>query len=116
MARTQRDGQQGEHQAADWLQARGLLPVDRNHRCRAGEIDLIMRDGDTLVFVEVRLRRHVAFGGAIASVDRRKQRRLIAAARHWLHHHPWDGPCRFDVIGLDGLHEPQWIRNAFAAD
>jgi len=113
VARTQQDGQRGERQAEDWLRSRGLVLVARNHRCRQGEIDLIMRDGQTLVFIEVRLRRHAGFGGAIASVNRRKQQRLIAAARHWLHLHPWNGPCRFDVIGLDDRHAPVWIRNAF---
>lgn len=115
MTRTQQDGQRSERQAEDWLQSHNLILVARNHRCRQGEIDLIMRDGDTLVFIEVRLRRHTDFGGAIASVDRRKQQRLVTAARHWLHRHPWEGPCRFDVIGLDGTREPEWIRNAFNA-
>ncbi len=116
MAATRRDsGQAAEAAAERWLQGHGLRPVARNHRCRRGEIDLVMREGDTLVFVEVRLRRHAGFGGALASVDRRKQQRLLAAAQDYLQRHPWSGPCRFDVLGLDGRGEPQWVRDAFGA-
>jgi putative endonuclease len=89
--------------------------VDRNFRSRGGEIDLIMRDGRTLVFVEVRYRRDAAFGGAVASVDPRKQRKLRAAARAYIQRHPGCArePMRFDIVGIEGDGaEPQWLQDA----
>jgi putative endonuclease len=107
-------GKDAETSAERWLLRAGLRLVTRNYRCRGGEIDLIMRDGRELVFVEVRLRRDPRFGGALASVDHHKQRRLALAAAHYLQRHPWDGPCRFDVIGLSELTGgPQWVKYAF---
>ncbi len=114
-ARTQRKGAAGERIAEQYLLARGLETVARNYHCRGGELDLVMRQGNVLVFVEVRLRCHPGFGGALASVDARKQRRLIHAAQHYLQHTGWNGPCRFDVIGLDEHAQPEWISNAFDA-
>lgn len=111
--RTQQHGREAEQRAEQYLQAQGLAPVTRNYLCRMGEIDLVMRDGPALVFVEVRLRRHRGFGDALASVDARKQQRLIRAAQHYLQRHPWDGPCRFDVVGLDAQNRISWIRDAF---
>lgn len=113
--RKQRQGAKGEQLAECFLERQGLTPVTRNYRCKAGELDLVMQHAGMLVFIEVRLRTHSAFGGALASVDPRKQRRLILAARHYLQRTGWNGPCRFDVIGLDGRATPQWIRNAFDA-
>jgi putative endonuclease len=115
MARTQQSGTEAELAAQDYLQRQGLNPVTRNHRCRGGEIDLVMRDADTLVFVEVRLRRNPNFGGALASVDQRKQQRLGLAAQHYLQTHAWNGACRFDVIGIDAQGHCDWIKNAFDA-
>lgn len=112
-ARTQQSGRIAEQLASQFLQTRGLVLLASNHHCRGGEIDLIMRDRDTLVFVEVRLRRHAAFGGALASVDARKQQRLIIAAQHYLQRHPWNGPCRFDVVGIDAKDHCDWVRDAF---
>jgi len=110
------DGQAAEHLAAAWLERRGLRILARNYRCRTGEIDLIAQDGDTLVFVEVRLRRSAAFGGAAASVHGAKQRRLLSAARHYLMDRG-EQPCRFDVVVLDALDEAriEWLRDAFGA-
>jgi len=113
MARTQQLGTEAELNAQRHLQQHGLQTLTRNHRCRGGEIDLIMQDGDTLVFVEVRLRRNNSYGGALASVDRRKQQRLTIAAQHYLQVYPWTGPCRFDVVALDASGKPDWIKNAF---
>lgn len=113
MAGTQHSGREAEDRAQHFLQVQGLTLVDRNYRCRGGEIDLLMRDGDALVFVEVRLRRNTGFGGALASVDARKQRRLTIAAQHYLQRHRWQGPCRFDVIGFDAAGGAQWVRDAF---
>jgi putative endonuclease len=115
-SRAQR-GADAEALAARFLIERKLRIIDRNYRCRGGEIDLIAEDGSTLVFVEVRLRRDDRFGGAAASVTRRKQQRVILAARHYLGSRSARA-CRFDVIALDGLDPQslQWIRDAFSAD
>ncbi|MGE5319640.1 MAG: YraN family protein [Hyphomicrobiaceae bacterium] len=106
-------GQSAETRAAAHLQALGLKLVTRNWRCRFGEIDLIMQDGATLVFVEVRLRSRSDFGGAAASVTPAKQRKLLAAARQYLGTLKTLPPCRFDVVALSGDAAPEWIRNAF---
>ena len=113
MARTQQKGSQAEQLAEQYLIAQGLTPVARNHRCKVGEIDLIMRHRDALVFVEVRMRRSRAFGGPLASIDARKQRRIILAAMHYLQRTCWSGPCRFDAIGIDGANQIEWITAAF---
>jgi putative endonuclease len=106
-------GREAEARAEHMLLARGLALVQRNYRCRGGEIDLIMRDGGQLVFVEVRYRRSNSHGGALASVDARKRRRLVTAAQHYLMTSRWPGPCRFDVVGLGESSEGQWVRDAF---
>ncbi len=118
---TETRGEQGERQAEDWLHTRGLRTVVRNYQCRAGEIDLVMldpnpTDTEVLAFVEVRLRGTGAYVDGIDSVDEHKQRRLVAAARHFLMSHPeWsEHACRFDVIGIsDG--DLRWIPGAFDA-
>ncbi len=114
MAGTQIVGRDAESRAQSELTQHGLRTVARNYRCRGGEIDLIMRDGDCLVFVEVRYRSRDDFGGALSSVDARKQRRLILAARHYLARSGWSGPCRFDVFGIDRRLHTHWIRDAFS--
>jgi putative endonuclease len=106
-------GQSAESCAADFLQARGLKLVARNWRCRFGEIDLVMQDGATLVFVEVRLRSRSDFGGAAASVTPAKQKKLLAAARQYLATLKTLPPCRFDVVALTGSAAPEWIKDAF---
>ncbi|MEW6589815.1 MAG: YraN family protein [Pseudomonadota bacterium] len=106
-------GRQAEAQAEAFLAAHGLVPVARNWRCRFGEIDLVMRDGATLVFVEVRSRRRSDFGGAAASVTAAKQHKLAAAARQYLAGLKTTPACRFDVVALEGDAPPAWIRNAF---
>ncbi len=74
-----------------------------------------MQDGETLVFIEVRYRRDQRFGGALGSVTESKQRRIVLAARHYLQTSEWNGPCRFDVVGLSDAGPPEWIRDAFQA-
>ncbi len=108
-----RRGEAAEARALEWLRRRGLEPVARNYRCRGGEIDLVMRDGETLVFVEVRYRSHRGFGTAAESVDARKQQRLRRAASHYLQRLPSPPPCRFDIVGIDADERIDWIRNAF---
>jgi putative endonuclease len=109
-----------ERRAESYLLEHGLELVARNHRCRDGEIDLVMRDRAQLVFVEVRYRRHLRFGGARESITRRKQQRIITAAQDFLalHHDLADLPCRFDVVAMHGsLDAPDcdWISAAFSA-
>lgn len=109
-------GAAAENSAVRLLKAAGLVIVARNVRCRFGEIDVIARDGETLVFVEVRLRADTRFGGGLASVDAHKQARLIRTAGWYLQAHPREAarPCRFDVILLAKLDtDPEWIRDAF---
>lgn len=107
-------GARAEELCAELMRRSGLRILARNWRCRAGEIDLVAQDGDTLVFVEVRLRRDASFGGAAESVGAAKRARLVAAARHYLAGRP-EVPCRFDVLLLDALAPARvrWIRDAF---
>jgi putative endonuclease len=107
-------GGDAEDRAARFLVEQGLAIVARNYRTRFGEIDLIARDGATLVFVEVRLRSSERFGGAPASVDFRKRRRITAAARQFVARLARAPACRFDVITL-AEREPTWLRAAFDA-
>jgi putative endonuclease len=109
-------GARAEAIAAQYLEARGLEIVERNWRCRFGEIDLVARHAGVLVFVEVRARSSAAFGGAAASIDRRKQRKLAAAARQYLIRVSADTPCRFDAVLVDAKHCIDWIRDAFQDD
>jgi len=107
-------GQAAEDIAAAWLQRRGLRLLTRNFRCKAGEIDLILRDGASLVFAEVRYRSSAAFGGAAASITAKKRQRIVTAARYYLMDKP-DQPCRFDVVLLDKLAPDavEWLQDAF---
>ena len=109
-----KDGAQAEQRAAQYLRQHGLKPVAQNFRGRFGEIDLIMRDGATLVFIEVRLRRNANFGGAAASIDARKQQRIIRTAQQFLASLAHIPPCRFDAVLIDD-HGIQWLKNAFEA-
>lgn len=112
-------GQAAENQALEFLQGQGLRLLTRNWRCKGGELDLVMLDADTVVFVEVRYRLHASFGGALGSIDGRKQKRLVLAASLFLQKEPrWAAqPCRFDVVALQGSHHAgrplQWLKNAF---
>jgi putative endonuclease len=112
-------GRRAEEFACRHLEARGLQLLERNYRCRAGEIDLVMLEGDTLVLVEVRSRASAAHGSAAATVDARKQRRFILAARHLLLTRPAYRrlSARFDVVAIDtgtagGPPGLTWIRDA----
>jgi putative endonuclease len=116
-----RNGKFAEDLAAAYLAAHGLELLARNVRCKAGEIDLVCRDGVVLAFVEVRQRARADFGGALASVAAPKRRKLVRAARFLLHIRPaWrDSIVRFDVVGVQGnpcgIHEIAWIKDAFRA-
>jgi putative endonuclease len=116
-------GRRGEDRALAYLEAHGLTLLERNYRCRAGEIDLILRDGTVLVLVEVRSRSRADFGSAAASIGRGKQRRFVTAAKHLLLTRPEFRRLRvrIDVVAIDPAPQPggapvvTWIRNAFAA-
>ncbi|MEM7080221.1 MAG: YraN family protein [Pseudomonadota bacterium] len=112
-----RRGTWAERRASLYLRLRGLRRVASNYRCRYGEIDLIMRDGGTLVFVEVRLRTSYRFAGASASITPGKQARLRRAAQHYLQRANPRCPCRFDVVAFDHRWWPtHWLQGAFDAD
>ncbi|MBF7142801.1 MULTISPECIES: YraN family protein [Pseudomonas] len=114
-------GQQAEAWAERHLCEHGLTVIARNWRCREGELDLVMLDSDTVVFAEVRYRAHHQWGGALGSIDRRKQARVITAAQRFLLQAPaWaEHPCRFDIIALEGydVNAPglTWLKDAFAS-
>ena len=113
--KTKADGRRhySEDLALKYLKRRGLKLLMRNYYSRHGEIDLIMQDKDTLVFVEVRYRKSDGYGGAAESVDLHKQSRIANTAESYLQAHPWDGPCRFDIVAIQGETKPQWIVGAF---
>ena len=110
-------GARAEALAAELLVRHGLAIVERNWRRRCGELDLVARDGDTLVFVEVRLRRGGDFGGAAASITATKRARLVNAANLYLAGLPRTPPCRFDAVLLDALDpaRTEWLRDIFGA-
>jgi putative endonuclease len=113
----QRAGDRAEDAAARYLAGVGCELLARNARYPDGELDLIVREGELVVFVEVRLRSSRGYGGAPASVDRFKQKRIMRAAQRWLGQHygqRWPA-CRFDVVAVDGNGTIDWIRDAFAA-
>lgn len=105
-------GKAAEDAAAIYLAKQGLKLVERNWRCKGGEIDLIMRDGATLVFVEVRARKNSLFGGAAASITGTKQARLFHAAQLYLTGLPSPPPCRFDALLFDA-GRLTWLKDAF---
>lgn len=116
MARTERqcDGQSAERSARAKLEAAGLATLAQNWSCRVGELDLVMRDGNMIVVVEVRYRKCADFGGALESIDQRKQRRIARAASAWLQRNRRDDPpVRFDVVTVDGTGRIEWLRDAF---
>lgn len=111
-------GEQAENMACEYLTQQGLELLDRNYRCGHGEIDLIMQEGEFLVFVEVRYRLHKSHGSPLESVTRHKQIKLIKAATHYLQRKKLidKALCRFDVIALDNLNSNSdliWIKDAF---
>jgi putative endonuclease len=111
-------GRRHEDAACEYLRARGLVPLERNYRCRLGEIDLVMKDGDAIVFVEVRYRRGFRFGDAAQSIVASKRRRVIMTAQHYLQTHARlrTHAARFDVVAIaSGPSGPvmDWIKDAF---
>ncbi len=112
-----RVGHLAEQRACEFLQARGLKLVVQNFRTAYGEIDLIMRDEDEIVFVEVRSRANDDYGTAIESINRNKQQKILKTSLFFLQQRNWLNKvnCRFDVIGVSH-DEVEWIQDAFTAD
>lgn len=114
---TRERGSQAEQHALDYLHAQGLTLIKRNFLCRMGEIDLIMKHRDALVFIEVRYRKNSHYGTPAETIGLTKQRRLIRAANLYLQQHRQAAECRFDVVAI--VAEPrmriEWIQNAFEA-
>ena len=103
-------GRDAEARALAFLQQQGLTLIEKNFRCRAGEIDQIMHDVQTLVFIEVRSRKNQHFGGAAASVGPVKQQRLWRSASFYLLKFPKPPACRFDLVAIDG-NDLRWMKN-----
>lgn len=105
--------------AKQYLIQQGLVYVDNNVHCRQGEIDLIMKDNQTFVFVEVKYRKNNHFGGAISAISATKQKKIKHCVAFFLHNlnlNEYNTPCRFDVIALEGdINKPEvtWLKNAF---
>lgn len=106
----QRTGDEGEEQALAHLREAGLQLVQRSFLCKGGEIDLIMRDQTHLVFVEVRKRKNAEFGGALASVTRSKQRKMVHAAQVYLQNIKQQPACRFDLVAIEG-EKLLWLKD-----
>ena len=106
-------GAQAEALAAEFLAARGIRVIERNFRRRCGELDLVAQDGDTLVFVEVRLRTRSDFGGAAASITAKKRARMTAAAGLYLARLRSTPPSRFDAVLLDAIDSTriEWLKD-----
>ncbi len=109
-----KEGSAAEDAAADFLQQKGLKLIARNFRCPHGEIDLIMQDGKTLVFIEVRLRSSNSFGGAAMSITPSKQQKLKRSAERYMQIHG-ECACRFDAILMQTINTGaiEWVHNAF---
>ncbi len=112
-------GQLTESYAQQYLSKQGLILIERNFHSRQGEIDLIMLDGDTYVFIEVKYRKSKEFGGAIAAVSASKQKKIKQCVTFYLHQNSlneYNTPCRVDVVALEGdITQPDvtWLKNAF---
>jgi putative endonuclease len=124
-------GKQAENIACHYLQAKGLTLITRNYTCRFGEIDLIMREKNTYIFLEVRYRNNHAFGHNLETVCLLKQKKIITSAEFYLFYNPLpDGTtCRFDVVSISCIkssflqklcafkqhsNQVEWIKNAFS--
>jgi putative endonuclease len=110
------DGSGAEARALEYLQGHGLRLLARNWRCKLGELDLVMQDGETVAVIEVRSRARSDYGAAAETIDARKQARLIRATRLWLAQRPQlaERPLRFDVVTFDA-DALEWRREAFDA-
>jgi len=108
-------GQNAEKRACDYLKRQGLQLIEQNYRCKQGEIDLVMRQNHTIVFVEVRYRKNALHGSGAETVTFSKQKKLLSSATQYLleRYNSVDLPCRIDVLSLGtNNHDTQWIQNA----
>ncbi|MFH0341074.1 MAG: YraN family protein [Chromatiales bacterium] len=117
--KTRERGAWAESIALRYLGARGLRLLTRNYRCLAGEIDIVMKDNDTLVFIEVRYRAGTDYGSPLETINHTKQTRILKTASHYLQTHRMStghAPCRFDVVVVTGAKPyTEWIKAAFQA-
>ncbi len=120
---SRRKGSHYEQLAEQFLQKKGLKSVESNYSCRGGELDLIMRDGETLCFVEVKYRKNNAFGGTAYSVSAAKQNKIVRCALHYIARNPryQQAAYRFDVVFIqadkwDSTEEFDWIKAAFETE
>ena len=112
-------GQEAEERALDYLKKHGMKRVAQNYRCRFGEIDIIMRDGIYLVFIEVRARTHTAFGGGLGSITYAKRQKIVKTTAHYLLTNKLyeQYPIRFDAVSIDGISgKIIWVKDAFSTD
>lgn len=119
-ANNRRIGSEYETLAIEYLQKQALKLLNRNFSCKMGEIDLIFRKNDMIIFVEVRFRKNAFFGGPLMSVNYNKQQKLIRCAQFFLRCNPtlYNHPCRFDVMSItlkNGMPEIEWVQDAFQA-
>lgn len=116
---TQQIGRIAEENALEYLSSQGLKLVSRNYSCHLGEIDLIMRDKEYLVFIEVRTRKSMSYGGGVASITYAKRQKIIRTTSHFIIKHKIQEkhPLRFDVLSIDGKSKAiTWIKDAFGVD
>ena len=121
LSSSRKTGQTAEAVAEKYLSKKGLKFIDRNYAAAGGEIDLIMRDGNVTVFVEVRFRKSSKYGSASESIDSRKQQRIIRAANHYTQTNPKTllAPCRFDTVTFNQTlanAQTEWIKNAISIE
>jgi len=113
--RRQKLGQWGEKWAASYLEAQGCTLVDTNWRCPAGEVDIVLQDGDWLAFVEVRTRRGTSFGTPEESITPQKLAHMAAVAETYVYEHNWTGNWRLDVVAIrvqtDQVQACEWYKN-----
>lgn len=118
--KTSKRGQLTEQACSEYLAGKGLRLIENNYRCRYGEIDLVMRQANTVVFVEVRYRRNDNYGGALASVDHRKQRRIMKTVQHYIRERNIVCPTRIDVVAMSsdaaGSYTFDWLTDAVRGD
>lgn len=108
-------GEKSEQLACDYLLKQGLQLIDKNFQCKYGELDLIMKDSESLVIVEVRFRKSNKYGGALESITPKKQSRIVATTQYYLSTHKVNSPVRFDVVAMSNDTDINWIKNAFQA-
>ncbi len=111
-------GQLAENLSGEFLQQQGLCILEKNYRCKAGELDIIAKHHDSIVFVEVRFRKNIAFGNPLETVTLSKKKKLIKAALHYLQRNKNHAkkPCRFDVISVtirQNQYQYEWVQHAF---